>query len=566
VAEYSNCVLEADSHCEEREPRRLGGAESKGDMRHQPNSDALDAGTPVSVEAAFRRVRLLVGALVLVRLWTAVSLPHVEALLLVGGFWSINLVSYVAERQDARTRVLLGVVQLLADTMVVLLVAWAAHEHGGAESADWAVLVLPAIEGAIRFQVPGAFASWLVLAGGYWGLNLATTPSLPAATVAQRLTVVLLVALPVGYLADQLVAEIDGHRRGRAQAEQRSVSLRAAALGGRRTSQLDVDEILDVIHDTVCELGFTEPEVFELGETGGEDLHILAARPVRGSARATAVLPGDERLRAAASARSTRLPTAWPIGDDSGAQGASLFALPVPLIDEGFVALTAVWPGPDEPPSASVESLELFAAQAGASLHNAHVHRGLEELKDRLDHEASHDPLTELANRRLFLDELERTAGRGRAGNLIGVLFIDLDGFKDVNDRYGHDAGNALLVGVANRLRECVRPGDLVARIGGDEFTIMLTRLQSEAPAAEIADRICRALAEPFEFASQPVRISSSVGVALAPAYRADTDDLMRRADSAMYRAKSHGKARWMIDPGSLEWVADADVPGRKNL
>jgi hypothetical protein len=194
-------------------------------MKNRPQADPSDAGTPVSIEAAFRRVRLLVGALVLVRLWTVGTLPHVEALLLVGAFWSINLVAYVAERQDARTRVLLGVVQLLADTLVVLLVTWAQHEHISVESADWAILVLPAIEGAIRFRIPGAFASWLVLAGGYAGLNMASTPSLPAATVAQRLTVALLVALPVGYLADQLVDEIHAHRLGRNQAEDRSLEI-----------------------------------------------------------------------------------------------------------------------------------------------------------------------------------------------------------------------------------------------------------------------------------------------------------------------------------------------------
>jgi diguanylate cyclase (GGDEF)-like protein len=202
---------------------------------------------------------------------------------------------------------------------------------------------------------------------------------------------------------------------------------------------------------------------------------------------------------------------------------------------------------------AFLESLELFVSQAGASLHNARVHRGLEQLKDRLDHEASHDALTDLANRRRFADELDRTAGRGRADDLLAVLFVDLDGFKDVNDRYGHETGNDLLVAVANRLRDCVRPGDLVARMGGDEFTVMLTRLQTIEPAAAVAERICAALSEPFTIGSRDLRISTSVGVALAPADRADGADLLRRADTAMYRAKSNGKARWSMDTGPTE-------------
>ncbi len=526
-------------------------------MKDHQLADPSDAGTPVSIEAAFRRVRLLVGALVLVRLWTAGTLPHVEALLLVGAFWSINLVAYVAERQDARTRVLLGVVQLLADTLVVLLVAWAQHEHMTVESADWAILVLPSIEGAIRFRIPGAFASWLVLAGGYAGLNLASTPSLPAATVAQRLTVVLLVALPVGYLADQLVDEINAHRRGRNQAEDRSLELRKAALGGRRISRLDVDEILDLIVSTVGELGFDEPHVFELVLPNDDEPEILATRRVHGSHAEPAAPARDELVLAAAAVRATEntgapakltvQPTGHTAGDESNA--STLLALPIPMIDEQAVVLTARWPDAGDPPAAPVESLELFAAQAGVSLHNAQVHSGLEKLKDRLDHEASHDPLTELANRRRFIEELERSTSRARPGGLVAVLFVDLDGFKDVNDRYGHDAGDELLVAVAFRLRDCIRAGDLVARMGGDEFTIMLTRLETAGPAAEVARRICAALSEPFEIASRPVRISTSVGVALAAADSADTDDLLRRADAAMYRAKSQGKARFLIDP-----------------
>ncbi len=190
--------------------------------------------------------------------------------------------------------------------------------------------------------------------------------------------------------------------------------------------------------------------------------------------------------------------TVWP--SESGDPGsARLFALPIPMIDHQFVVLTSRWDGTAtdagaRPSAAQVEVLELFAAQAGASLHNAQVHQGLEELKDRLDHEASHDSLTNLANRRRFTDELQRVTRRGRPGDLIGVLFLDLDGFKVVNDRYGHEVGNDLLIAVASRLRSCVRPGDLVARLGGDEFTIMLTRLESVAPAASIATRICELL------------------------------------------------------------------------
>ncbi len=215
--------------------------------------------------------------------------------------------------------------------------------------------------------------------------------------------------------------------------------------------------------------------------------------------------------------------------------------------------VTARWPATGAPPDSYAESLELFAAQAGASLRNAQVHLGLQALKDRLAHEASHDALTELPNRRRFTESLEERSGRGRAGDLIAVLFLDLDGFKDVNDRFGHDAGNDLLVTVAAKLSRCVRGGDIVARMGGDEFTILLTRLESAAPAVEVAERICEMLGEPLRLGQHEVQISTSIGIAVAAADHADPGDLLRRADVAMYRAKSQGKAGWAMDPGSLE-------------
>ena len=172
-----------------------------------------------------------------------------------------------------------------------------------------------------------------------------------------------------------------------------------------------------------------------------------------------------------------------------------LVSVPVAIAKTGVVMLTARWPHPGAPPASQCEGLELCVAQAGASLRNAQVHQELEVLKDELAHEAAHDALTGLANPRRFHERLERVCGKGRPGELVAVLFLDLDGLKQVNDLHGHSVGNQLLVAVAARLGNCARFGDLVARMGGDEFTIMLTRLSSPVPAYEVADRICDVLA-----------------------------------------------------------------------
>jgi len=526
-----------------------------------PHADVAEAGTPVSIEAALRRVRYLACVLVAVRLVTASDLNLAIVALLVGGFAAINLLSLWAQRAQPRTRTVLGIVQLVADTAIVLVVVGV--QHGRSDSADWAVLVLPVIEGAIRFQISGAVASWLALAGAYGLWNYESGHPLAMSTIAQRLTVVFLVALPSGFLAEHLVAEIAAHRRRRDEAVQRSALLRAAALGGQRSTRLDVDEILEVIRHTVADMGFAEPQVFELF---GANAHELMARPVRQSRDVLAIPPGDPRLLAAAAAREAGRATIWPPGaqEPSSRRGrrsaskpptqfSTLFALPITTVEEALVVVTARWPAAGAPPESHAESLELFAAQAGASLRNAQVHRDLAALKDRLAHEASHDALTELPNRRRFTEKLEERRGRGRPGDLIAVLFLDLDGFKDVNDRFGHDTGNDLLVAVARRLGSCVRPGDIVARMGGDEFTILLTRLESAAPAVEVAERICAMLGDPIRLGADEIRISTSIGIAVAAADRADPGDLLRRADVAMYRAKSQGKAGWAMDPTSLE-------------
>jgi diguanylate cyclase (GGDEF)-like protein len=527
-----------------------------------PHAELAEAGTPVSIEAALRRVRYLACVLVAVRLVTASDLHLMIVAVLVVAFAAINLLSLWAQRSPTRRRMILGVVQLIADTAIVLVVVGV--QHGRSDSADWAVLVLPVIEGAIRFQISGAVASWLVLAGAYGLWNYESGHPLAMSTLAQRLTVVFLVALPSGFLAEHLVAEIAAHRRRRDEAVQRSALLRAAALGGQRSTRLDVDEILEVIRHTVADMGFAEPQVFELF---GANTPELMARPVRQSRDVLAIPPGDPRLLAAATAREAGRATVWPPGvTDEPAprrgrraasrpptQFSTLFALPITTVDEALVVVTARWPAAGAPPESHAESLELFAAQAGASLRNAQVHRDLQALKDRLAHEASHDALTELPNRRRFTEQLEERSGRGRPGDLIAVLFLDLDGFKDVNDRFGHDTGNDLLVQVARRLRSCVRPGDVVARMGGDEFTILLTRLESAAPAVEVAERICAMLGDPIRLGSDEVNISTSIGIAVAAADRADPGDLLRRADVAMYRAKSQGKAGWAMDPSSLE-------------
>jgi diguanylate cyclase (GGDEF)-like protein/PAS domain S-box-containing protein len=164
----------------------------------------------------------------------------------------------------------------------------------------------------------------------------------------------------------------------------------------------------------------------------------------------------------------------------------------------------------------------------------------------QLQHDALHDALTGLPNRTLFVDRLEHALARARRrpDEIFAVLFLDLDRFKVVNDSLGHLLGDRLLVEFARRMERCVRPGDTVSRLGGDEFTILLEDLRDTNEVSQVADRIHAELAHPFNIGGQDVYTSASIGIALGDSEYARAEQLLRDADTAMYRAKSGGKAR----------------------
>ena len=190
-------------------------------------------------------------------------------------------------------------------------------------------------------------------------------------------------------------------------------------------------------------------------------------------------------------------------------------------------------------------------SQRDLELKNAELQRALDErklLQEALARQAFYDPLTGLPNRVLFYDRLRQALSRvARHNGIVAVLFLDLDGFKFINDKFGHTNGDKLLIGVSERLQSQMRDEDTVARLGGDEFTVLLAGPISVDDAVHVARRLLDEISRPYTISGEEVTISASIGVSISTSDKSQPDDLIGSADQAMYQVKSSGKANFKI-------------------
>ena len=180
--------------------------------------------------------------------------------------------------------------------------------------------------------------------------------------------------------------------------------------------------------------------------------------------------------------------------------------------------------------------------QIGGVLLNCRDVSASKAFEEQLKHRAFHDPLTHLPNRALLLDRMEQALAR--EDRSLGLIFVDIDDFKLVNDSLGHAAGDALLSGVAVRLRGCLRSADTAARLGGDEFALLVVDMAAEHECERVARRVLDTLRRPFGREGDSVHITVSVGYVTATSGSVTINELLRRADFAMYAAKRRGKSR----------------------
>jgi diguanylate cyclase (GGDEF)-like protein len=278
-------------------------------------------------------------------------------------------------------------------------------------------------------------------------------------------------------------------------------------------------------------------KMLEQGEIGYEVVHVeslAAAKDFLGDSRAACIvldltLPDAVRLDGLMEMKNVapEVPVVVVTADDDAARG-------VKAVQAG---------AQDYLIKGGMDSVQLCRSVRYA------VERGQSEL--RLAHQALHDALTGLPNRMLLIDRLGfALAESERSETWVAIFFLDLDGFKGVNDRLGHLAGDALLRGIAGRLLAWVRPGDTVSRFGGDEFTVLMRAVSGEEEAAEIAERLTEAVRSPLSIEGEEISLTPSIGVALGRGIR-KPEEMIDRADRAMYSAKRRGDTNFEISPES---------------
>jgi diguanylate cyclase (GGDEF)-like protein len=465
--------------------------------------------------------------------------PRVPVGLVVAGVLAaVNL----ATTRKPRPRLALAV-----DAAVVLTVIWLFSFEGS--TALWTLLIVPVIEGALVAELPGALSVWALSGAGYvlrehWASAHYGLHKIDPESLTYSLGVVLLVAMTTGHLVRSFNRTSAEHARARAESERRAELLGLVVQASRSLAALDSAELLSAVVEATASLGFDGVELCVADEAGRWRVEERRGVDLEGPAT-DGTLPEAARLRrdsvlvAAALVDAALVDAAGPVGTMGApwfeAGYETVVATPIRSGDAVLAALVAARRDGSPVGAPEVECVELLAAQAGVALANA-------RLLERVRHQALHDALTGLPNQTLFEDRVNQAlTGAGRTRTRAALLFVDLDRFKKVNDTLGHDFGNELLRQVAGRLLGVIRTGDTVARMGGDEFALLLPSLNRDRDAGIVAGKVLDALRSPFSIGGHQLFVNASVGISVYPADGMRYETLLKHADIAMYRAKASG-------------------------
>jgi diguanylate cyclase (GGDEF)-like protein len=458
-----------------------------------------------------------------------------------------------------------GAIQLAVDGALALIATVVLDPT--ASPLAWVALLVPVLDAGAFFGPALAALVWLSLGLAYVALRMRMLPSDASSGELvrlglQQMAAVAAVTIPTGYMAARLRDDLDRAHDTLMAAQRWVRELEMVAAHSRRlTETTDPPAVLEQTALAARDLGFARVDVCERNGAGRWRVSHSA-----GEGRS----PDPATDRALERAAATGGPTLSGAGGApheiqwlhlTGYGGGAL----VPVWQaEGVVAVLRAWS--HEPLAADesrVQALQVLTTQAAAAWGTASRYSTLAGWSRQVAHEASHDALTGLANRSNVMARIERSVERVAVGGQpFALLYLDLNGFKEVNDDLGHEAGDAVLVAVAQRLARIARAADVAARLGGDEFVMVLDEIGSTKEAVAVAERVCEALSEPVRVGGAITAIGASVGISWsAPGTSADT--LLRAADAAMYRVKRRGITGYALaGPGDEGGDADRRRPG----
>ena len=460
----------------------------------------------------------------------------------------------LAQRRLTRPTTPIRILEVLAGTAVAIALFRAlfgdgsAIAVGGWLAAGAGVLAADAI-GAVNRRFCARVDDRRASNASWWSAALGITASLAGTSLA-LIAVVLAWRDPAAALLLVIVAIVMFLAyRGYSSLRRRYQGLAlVAGFTGRVARSHEVDSVVDVVlREARTATGAARAEVVLLGRRSGEGLLRVVSDDTGAEVMTTAAVDPADLVWALAVARDEAFLLTPP--NDRSRLGAHLGergirnGIVAPLHgDEGISGMLLVANRPvglrpfDEE---DVGLLETLAGHASLSLENGRLIDALRQEAAEKEHESLHDPLTGLANRVQLVSDIEGALAQRREPALVGVMLLDLDGFKEVNDAYGHEDGDDALREVAARLRSAVQPDDVIARLGGDEFAVLLRAVSDESAALDRAWVIHSAICAPMRIGGRPATVGVSIGISLAPVHAEHPTVLLRHADAAMYVAKT---------------------------
>jgi len=440
--------------------------------------------------------------------------------------------------------------QIAADSLIAL--TGMLLLDASATPLAWIALLLPVFDAGVAFGALAAGLAWASLSLAYVvsRLQVDSPGDSGDANVLglalQQLAAVAVVAIPTAYVAARLRDDLATSHRARIDANRRAEELLVVGAAAQKlATTTDSVEVLDIALDCVVALGFARADACE--KHGDRAWRLLRAAgshhgpdPAR-DGHLDQVVFHDHAVTMGIGGAQVDAEELRLLGYRTGA------VLPVGKSPGYAIAMRAWSTEPLAEGSSALESLELVASLTAGAWRNATTLSRLESWSNELTHQATHDGLTGLANRANLFASVEASLERMRQTDVkFAALFLDLDGFKEVNDELGHEAGDAVLRSVAERLTRQVRGHDVLARLGGDEFVVVLNELDDPRHAMTVAGRICGAIAAPFSIDGSIATLAASVGIAYArPGDSADT--VLNSADRVMYEAKRQGGNRFVV-------------------